>query len=120
MSVGEILMAAVLCGFLFVGGPFGVLIGSRMTDRWYEAEKLRRARVDHVPELDEKATPFIVDFAAECRIFFREILLKFKLLVQKLFLKSMCEPGAQDGADNCSKNRASNSSKQNVVSHGGQ
>jgi hypothetical protein len=68
------------------------------------ALKLRRPRVEHVPELGESLKPFVVNGAAKFRVKRGLFFLKVKLLFEKLFLKSVGEGGCDDRSDDGSKN----------------
>jgi len=116
------LLAFIVC-FVFVGMPLGALLGTWLARR-QAANDLRRAGIEHVPELSECRKHLVVYLLALGRIRLRLLLLKSKLLLQKAllkiellvqqaFLKAIGNPTHQHSADES----AGCAREKNVVGH---
>lgn len=106
MSELEFCVVCFVFGFVVIGAPLGMFLGTRMADR--------QVRTEHGLE---GGVPVQKDRPPQRSVFHRLLLQEIKLLFQELLLKVKSQATGQQRADEDAEHATASASKESVVVH---
>lgn len=109
MSELEFCVVCFVFGFVVIGAPLGMFLGTRMADR--------QVRTEHGLEVLEGGVPVQKDRPPQRSVFHRLLLQEIKLLFQELLLKVKGQATGQQRANEDAEHGTASASKESVVVH---